>query len=147
MSSIVRASIKDIPLLIKIGKQSFIESHIDCAKPADLNSYINEKFNTSIQQITTGPENHLFGYIGQSLTIPWNSKGMIPRSHIESLEHLSPVHDALSAHMLRLLPQLAQRMGLSEGFRTIINTGVGGGQTVFHLHIHLLGGERLPGFH
>jgi histidine triad (HIT) family protein len=72
---------------------------------------------------------------------------VIPRSHIESLEHLSPVHDALSAHMLRLLPQLAQRMGLSEGFRTIINTGVGGGQTVFHLHIHLLGGERLPGFH
>ncbi|MGA1562053.1 MAG: histidine triad nucleotide-binding protein [Gammaproteobacteria bacterium] len=72
---------------------------------------------------------------------------VIPRTHIESLEHLSSEHDALSAHMLRLLPELAQRMGLSEGFRTIINTGVGGGQTVFHLHIHLLGGERLPGFH
>jgi len=72
---------------------------------------------------------------------------VIPRAHIESLEHLSSEHDALIAHMLRLLPELAQRMGLSEGFRTIINTGVGGGQTVFHLHIHLLGGERLPGFH
>jgi histidine triad (HIT) family protein len=72
---------------------------------------------------------------------------VIPRMHIESLEHLSPAHDALSAHMLRLLPELAQRMGLSEGFRTIINTGAGGGQTVFHLHMHLLGGERLPGFH
>ena len=32
-------------------------------------------FTTTIQQITTGPDNHLFGYIGQSLTIPWNSKG------------------------------------------------------------------------
>ena len=43
-----------------------------------LNSYkmfVSSKFKTSIQQITTGPQNHLFGYIGQSLTIPWNSKG------------------------------------------------------------------------
>ncbi len=72
---------------------------------------------------------------------------LIPRAHIASLEQLRPEHDALMAHMLRLLPKLAQQMGLRDGFRTIINTGAGGGQVVFHLHIHLLGGERLPGFH
>ncbi|MGM0593091.1 MAG: histidine triad nucleotide-binding protein [Pseudomonadota bacterium] len=71
---------------------------------------------------------------------------MIPREHIASLNELTPEHDALMAHMLRLLPQLAQEQGLDEGFRTIINTGKGGGQEVFHLHIHLLGGSNLPGF-
>lgn len=71
---------------------------------------------------------------------------MIPREHIASLDELTPEHDALTAHMLRLFPQLAREQGLSEGFRTIINTGKGGGQEVFHLHIHLLGGSNLPGF-
>ncbi len=71
---------------------------------------------------------------------------MIPREHIESLDGLMPVHDALVAHMMRLLPTLAREQGLDEGFRTIINTGKGGGQEVFHLHIHLLGGSGLPRF-
>jgi len=71
---------------------------------------------------------------------------VIPREHIASLEEAAPEHDALLAHMLRLLPQLAREEGLEHGFRTIINTGRGGGQEVFHLHIHLLGGRGLPGF-
>ena len=71
---------------------------------------------------------------------------MVPREHVESLNELTPAHDALMTHMLRLLPQLAREQGLDTGFRTIINTGKGGGQEVFHLHIHLLGGDDLPGF-
>lgn len=71
---------------------------------------------------------------------------LIPRVHIASLNELEPAHDALMAHMLRLLPKLAREQGLDTGFRTIINTGAGGGQEVFHLHIHLLGGGHLPGF-
>jgi histidine triad (HIT) family protein len=71
---------------------------------------------------------------------------VLPRAHIESLNDLTPVHDGLIAHMLRLLPTLARQQGLDDGFRTIINTGPGGGQEVPHLHIHLLGGGRLPGF-
>lgn len=70
----------------------------------------------------------------------------IPRIHLESLNDLQPSHDALIAHIMRLLPELARAQGLDEGFRTIINTGAGGGQVVPHLHIHLLGGGRLPGF-
>jgi histidine triad (HIT) family protein len=72
---------------------------------------------------------------------------MVPRLHVASLNELKPEHDALMAYMLRLLPQLARRAGLEDGFRTVVNTGRGGGQEIFHLHIHLLGGGgRLPGF-
>lgn len=71
---------------------------------------------------------------------------LIPREHIASLNELEPAHDALIAHMMRLLPKLAREQGLDNGYRTIVNTGPGGGQEVFHLHIHLLGGGRLPGF-
>ena len=70
----------------------------------------------------------------------------IPRSHIESLDDLEESHDALVAYMMRKLSDLAKDAGLDTGFRTIINTGPGGGQVVFHLHIHLLGGSNLPGF-
>ena len=71
---------------------------------------------------------------------------LVPRVHFASLNELTPEHDSLMAHMLRLLPDLAKKQGLDTGFRTIINTGPGGGQEIPHLHIHLLGGGRLPGF-
>ncbi len=70
----------------------------------------------------------------------------VPREHIESLNELNESHDELIAYMMRKLPELAREQGLDSGFRTIINTGPGGGQVVFHLHIHLLGGPRLAGF-
>ncbi|WP_455366211.1 histidine triad nucleotide-binding protein [Kaarinaea lacus] len=71
---------------------------------------------------------------------------MIPRQHIVSLAELDTIHDGLIAKMMRLLPQIAKQQGLDNGFRAIINTGPGGGQEVYHLHIHLLGGGSLPGF-
>ncbi|MCL4315987.1 MAG: histidine triad nucleotide-binding protein [Gammaproteobacteria bacterium] len=71
---------------------------------------------------------------------------VVPRLHVESLAELTGQHDGLTAHMMRLLPQVARAQGLDNGFRTVINTGPGGGQEVPHLHIHLLGGGRLPGF-
>ena len=70
----------------------------------------------------------------------------IPRVHIKSLNEVNDEHDEIMAHMLKQLPKLAKEQGLKDGFRTIINTGEGGGQVVFHLHIHLLGGNNLPGF-
>jgi histidine triad (HIT) family protein len=71
---------------------------------------------------------------------------MVPRQHVESLNDLTSAHDGLMAHMLRTLPEVALRAGLTDGYRTIINTGRGGGQEVPHLHLHILGGGRLPGF-
>ena len=71
---------------------------------------------------------------------------LIPKIHIESLNELNDEHHDLIAHMMKLLPQLAKEQGLDNGFRTIINTGKDGGQEVFHLHTHLLGGGHQPGF-
>ena len=71
---------------------------------------------------------------------------VIPKIHIVSLDELNSEHKALIADMMLKLPELARSQGLKDGFRTIINTGPGGGQEVAHLHIHILGGEGLPGF-
>jgi len=70
----------------------------------------------------------------------------IPRVHVESLNEVNDEHDEIVAHMIKQLPKLAKEQGLKDGFRTIINTGKGGGQIIFHLHMHLLGGRNLPGF-
>lgn len=71
---------------------------------------------------------------------------LIPKVHVASLNELTDEHDEIIAHAMKLLPKLAKEHGLDNGFRTIINTGRGGGQVVFHLHMHLLGGNNLPGF-
>jgi histidine triad (HIT) family protein len=71
---------------------------------------------------------------------------VVPREHVTSLDELDTSHDTLIAHIMRLLPGLAKEQGLTDGFRTIINTGKGGGQEVMHLHVHLMGGTTLPGF-
>ena len=71
---------------------------------------------------------------------------IVPKEHIGSLADVNSNHDKVMAHIMRLLPKLAQEQGLERGFRTIINTGPGGGQEVYHLHFHLLGGDSLPGF-
>ena len=69
---------------------------------------------------------------------------IVPRKHIASLNELLPEDQELMGKMMLLLPKLAKEQGLEQGFRTIINTGKGGGQEVFHIHIHLLGGRHLP---
>lgn len=71
---------------------------------------------------------------------------VIPKIHIKSLDELTGEHQDLVAKMMLKLPELAQSQGLDTGFRTIINTGPGGGQEVDHLHMHILGGKSLPGF-
>lgn len=71
---------------------------------------------------------------------------VVPRMHIKSLNEMDATHSELISHMMLLLPTLAKEQGLTGGFRTILNTGTEGGQVVFHLHIHLLGGKQLPGF-
>lgn len=70
----------------------------------------------------------------------------IPRVHISSLNEVTDEHDEIMAHMIKHLPRIAKEQGLDDGFRTIINTGEGGGQIIFHLHMHLLGGKNLSGF-
>lgn len=67
---------------------------------------------------------------------------VIPREHLVSLAEASPEHAALLGHLLLVAAQVARQEGL-EGFRTVINSGAEAGQTVFHLHVHVLGGRPL----
>ena len=69
---------------------------------------------------------------------------LIPKLHLASLAEADATHAALLGRMLLLAPKLAQEQGLENGFRTVINTGSGGGQEVFHLHIHVIGGGSIP---
>ncbi|MES2213007.1 MAG: histidine triad nucleotide-binding protein [Pseudomonadota bacterium] len=74
---------------------------------------------------------------------------IIPKVHLANLDALEPQHSALLGRLMLLVPKIAKSLGLSDGYRTLINTGPGSGQEVYHLHIHLLsnkGGGKLPGF-
>ena len=67
-----------------------------------------------------------------------------PREHLESLDEATQRDEATLGHLLRVAARVANQEGLSEsGYRTVINTGAGVGQSVFHLHVHLLGGRPM----
>jgi histidine triad (HIT) family protein len=68
---------------------------------------------------------------------------VIPRKEIASLSDLDEGDEQLIGHLFTVTARLADQLGLSSGYRTVINCGSDGGQTVDHLHIHLLGGRAL----
>jgi histidine triad (HIT) family protein len=67
---------------------------------------------------------------------------IIPKAHIETLYDADGTHQAVLGKMLGMAGQLARQEGLTDGFRTIVNTGRIGRQEVYHLHIHILGGPE-----
>ena len=64
---------------------------------------------------------------------------LIPKKHIASLAHAEPEDTLLLGKLLAKTRELAKESGLGNGYNVLINTGEGGGQEVFHLHLHLLG--------
>jgi histidine triad (HIT) family protein len=72
---------------------------------------------------------------------------VVPRTHLDSLKHLGTADDGLAGELLALAAEVAHREGIADsGYRVLINTGSDAGQTVLHLHLHVLGGKRLsPG--
>ncbi|MDX6269860.1 MAG: histidine triad family protein [Acidobacteriota bacterium] len=69
---------------------------------------------------------------------------VIPREHMDSLDDASGRDEGVLGHLLRVAARVANAEGLSEsGYRTVINTGAGAGQSVFHLHLHVIGGRPL----
>ena len=68
---------------------------------------------------------------------------IVPREHVESVAGLTAENSHLAAKCLEATAKIARGAGLSGGFRVISNSGKDGGQTVFHLHFHLLGGKPL----
>ncbi len=69
---------------------------------------------------------------------------VIPRRHVESLDDLDEGREELAGELLLAARDVARREGLEEdGWRLVANTGRGAGQSVFHLHLHVLGGRSL----
>ena len=68
----------------------------------------------------------------------------IGKEHFKLLSEMDEDRAELVKYMLERLPQIAKENGCENGYRLIINQGEDAGQTVFHLHIHILGGEPLP---
>ncbi len=68
---------------------------------------------------------------------------IVPRKPIPSLDELEAGDESLVGHLFTVARILAEREGLKDGYRTVFNCGPAAGQTVFHLHLHLLGGRTL----
>jgi histidine triad (HIT) family protein len=68
---------------------------------------------------------------------------VIPRRHVATLNELQAADDSLVGAMVRCAASIAKDRGVSEGgYRTVFNCNSGAGQTVFHIHLHVLGGRR-----
>lgn len=70
----------------------------------------------------------------------------IPKEHFALLSEMDERRAELLKRCFEKIPALTGKLGLEDGYRIIINQGENGGQSVRHLHIHLLGGEKLTGF-
>jgi histidine triad (HIT) family protein len=67
---------------------------------------------------------------------------IIPREPIPRLVDADPSHQALLGHLLLVAGRVSETLGCAEAFRLVINNGAEAGQTVFHLHLHILAGKR-----
>ena len=68
---------------------------------------------------------------------------VIPRKPIPRLVDADPEDQALLGHLMVVVGKVAQQLGVGEGFRLVVNNGEDGGQTVFHLHLHILAGRQM----
>ncbi len=68
---------------------------------------------------------------------------VIPKEHIENVMQIDKSNSGIIAHIFETIPKIAKENGLCEGFRVVSNCNEIAGQSVFHLHFHLLGGKKL----
>lgn len=68
---------------------------------------------------------------------------IIPKKPIPQLDNCTEADQALLGHLMLTIPKIAQEAGLNDGYRVVINNGDNGGQTVYHLHLHILGGRQM----
>ena len=69
---------------------------------------------------------------------------VVPKTHIASADAITSENSALAAHIFEAVPKVAKLCGLENGYRVITNCGEDGGQSVLHLHFHVIGGAKLP---
>ena len=68
---------------------------------------------------------------------------VVPKEHIPSADAISAENSAVVAHIFEVIPKIAEAEGLANGYRVVSNCGEDAGQTVQHLHFHILGGKKL----
>ena len=68
---------------------------------------------------------------------------VIPKEHLSGVSDITPENSAIVAHIFEVIPQIAAAEGLTGGYRVVSNCGADAGQTVPHLHFHILGGKAL----
>ena len=68
---------------------------------------------------------------------------VIPKAHIGSVAEVTPANSNVVAHIFEVIPAIAAKEGLTNGYRVVSNCGADAGQTVHHLHFHILGGKEL----
>ena len=68
---------------------------------------------------------------------------VIPKAHLSSVNDITAENSAVGAHIFEVIPQIAKAEGLEGGYRVVSNCGDDAGQTVHHLHFHILGGKAL----
>jgi len=106
-------------------------------------------------QIVAGKKPARIVYQDQELTAFWDHYPatpvhilIIPNQHIESMNKVDPSDSALLGRMMLKARDIAEEMGVRQkGYRLLINTERGGGQSVFHLHLHLFAGDHLLAVH
>jgi len=103
-------------------------------------------------QIVAGKKDGRVIYRDEQVTAFWDQRPVspvhlliVPNKHITSLNQLEKKDEGLLGHMIMVAKQLAQEQGVDQdGYRLVINTGLYSGQSVFHLHLHLIAGRPLP---
>ena len=103
-------------------------------------------------KIITGQAPARLLYRDEQVTAFWDAHPIapihilvVPNRHIDSLKEAVPADEALLGHMELVARQLAEQNSVAQsGYRLVINTGPNAGQSVFHLHLHLIGGRYLP---
>ena len=68
---------------------------------------------------------------------------VIPKAHIASVAEISAANSGVVSHIFEVIPKIAEAEGLTGGYRVVSNCGADAGQTVHHLHFHILGGKTL----
>ncbi len=68
---------------------------------------------------------------------------VVPKIHIPDTNGITPENSQVVAHIFRVIPEIARAEGLTNGYRVVTNCGADAGQTVPHLHFHILGGKEL----
>ncbi len=108
--------------------------------------------NCSFCKIVAGQAPAKILYRDDLVTAFWDARPIapvhvliVPNEHIRSINEVTAEHESLLGHLDTVAGRLARELKVDQsGYRLVINTGPDAGQSIFHLHMHLIGGRRMP---